>query len=126
MLQLSLRGHSVSPAYLIRVALPKITPHLEYGSQYWASKLTQTQASKLCSFKDTTVRHLLRLHTRYTASFPINYSPGVHQDDVVGQRVGEGGLAGDGVVERHTLTHAKGPPNILMKPRGDGTTLRLG
>ena len=75
MLHLSLRGHSVSPAYLIRVALPKITPHLEYGSQYWASKLTQTQTSKLCSFKDTTVRHLLRLHTRCTASFPINYSP---------------------------------------------------
>lgn len=75
MLQLSLRGHSISPVYLIRVALPKITPHLEYGSQYWASKLTQTQASKLCSFKDTTVRHLLRLHARYTASFPINYSP---------------------------------------------------
>lgn len=75
MLQLSLRGHSLSPAYLVRVALPKITPHLEYGSQYWASKLTQAQASKLCSFKDTTVRHLLRLHARYTASFPINYSP---------------------------------------------------
>jgi hypothetical protein len=76
MLQLSLRGHSLSPAYLLRVALPKITPHLEYGSQYWASKLTQAQASKLCSFKDTTVCHMLRLHTRYTAPpFPINYYP---------------------------------------------------